>query len=131
VADTGEKPQSDEQTKNVGVEADQRKVEAHVGQRQVAVPLPSLGIPAGVTGTRVLWFGALGGAAVAGVLSWPVAAAVGIGTVVSERLARQGVQGQSRREPRTIDVRESEQKPEGEQGAERRQPARSSGGSRA
>ena len=57
MADTRAEPQSDQQTKTVGGEANQPGVGAHVGQRQVAIPLPSLGRPSGPTSTRVhYWY---------------------------------------------------------------------------
>src|SRR5688500_5940618 len=108
MSNTQAEPRSD-QSKMVGAKANQSEVRAHVGQRQVAIPLPSLGKPSGTTSARIVWFGALGGAAAAGMLSWPVAAAVGLGTVVSERLARQGMQGLSEGQQRTIDLREPQQ----------------------
>lgn len=52
-------------------------------QRQMlpALPKPTL--------TRIAWFGGLTVAGVVGVLEWPVAVAVGVGSVVAERLARE------------------------------------------
>ncbi|RAY11305.1 hypothetical protein DPM19_31020 [Actinomadura craniellae] len=43
---------------------------------------------------RIAFYGGLGAAAVAGVLDWPVAAAIGIGTVVARR-----ARGSERRKP--------------------------------
>jgi hypothetical protein len=53
-------------------------------QRQIT--LPALPKP---TLTRVAWFGGLTVAGVVGALEWPVAVAVGVGSVVAERLARE------------------------------------------
>lgn len=51
--------------------------------------LPIPGVPGGVTPKRVLWWGGLTAVAAAGIIEWPVAAAVGVGTWVAERLARE------------------------------------------
>jgi len=51
--------------------------------------LPIPGLPGGVTPKRVLWWGGLTAVAAAGIIEWPVAAAVGVGTWVAERLARE------------------------------------------
>lgn len=50
----------------------------------MAVPMPSA-----PTLTRLAWFGGLTLAGVVGALEWPVAVAVGVGSVVAERLARE------------------------------------------
>jgi hypothetical protein len=42
---------------------------------------------------RLLWFGGLAAAGTLGVLQWPVVIAVGAGTVVAERFARDGLTG--------------------------------------
>jgi hypothetical protein len=60
--------------------------EATAGLR---IPLPASLMPNGADAKRLLWFGGLGALAVVGVLEWPVALAVGAGTVVAERLARE------------------------------------------
>jgi hypothetical protein len=39
---------------------------------------------------HLAWFGALAIAGAAGVIEWPVIAAIGLGTVVAERFARSG-----------------------------------------
>ena len=41
------------------------------------------------TGKRLLWIGGLGAMATIGLLEWPVAVAVGAGSFIAERLARQ------------------------------------------
>lgn len=46
-------------------------------------------LPGGVTGKRLLWLGGLAGAAALGALEWPVALAVGAGSLIAERLARE------------------------------------------
>ncbi|MDT7613409.1 MAG: hypothetical protein QOF00_856 [Pseudonocardiales bacterium] len=53
----------------------------------IRLPLPP-GLP-DVDAKRLLWWGGLGVAAVVGLLEWPVALAVGVGSVVAERLARE------------------------------------------
>jgi hypothetical protein len=50
------------------------------------VPLPEM--PASLP-KRALWWGGLAALAVAGVVEWPVAAVVGAGTYVAERLSRE------------------------------------------
>jgi hypothetical protein len=55
---------------------------AHVGVPHVCLPRPS---------GRYLWWGGLAGAAVLGVLDWPVAAAVAIGSYVAEQRATQTI----------------------------------------
>ena len=42
---------------------------------------------------RLLWFGSLAAAGTLGVLQWPVVVAIGAGTVVAERFARDGLTG--------------------------------------
>ena len=60
----------------------------------VTVPVPHVEVPAAarrsVQGRRgmLLWWAGLAGAAAVGVLEWPVAAAVGVGTYVAERVSR-------------------------------------------
>ena len=51
----------------------------------------SLGATADVVEPKhLMWFGALVVAGAAGVIEWPVVAAVGIGSVITERFARAG-----------------------------------------
>jgi hypothetical protein len=51
-------------------------------------PLPVPGLPSNVDPKRVLWWGGLAALAAVGVIEWPVAAVVGAGSYVAERLAR-------------------------------------------
>lgn len=51
-----------------------------------SLPLP--GLPFGVDPKRLLWYGGLAALATVGVLEWPVAAVVGVGSYVTERMAR-------------------------------------------
>ena len=51
-----------------------------------SLPLP--GRPFGVDPKRLLWYGGLAALATVGVLEWPVAAVVGVGSYVAERMAR-------------------------------------------
>ena len=58
-------------------------------------PRPSIQLPAlpfGMDSKRVMWYGGLAALATVGVLEWPVAAVVGVGSYVAERLAREDVQ---------------------------------------
>jgi hypothetical protein len=45
-------------------------------------------------GKRLLWIGGLGAMATVGLLEWPVAVAVGAGSLIAERLARETSQAQ-------------------------------------
>ena len=60
------------------------------------ITIPSLRSMGTTTATEVVepkhlaWFGALVVAGAAGVIEWPVVAAVGIGSIVTERFARAG-----------------------------------------
>ncbi|HXT93737.1 MAG TPA: hypothetical protein VN714_31290 [Trebonia sp.] len=54
---------------------------------RLSLPLPRL--PAGVDSKRMLWYGGLAALAAIEVIEWPVAAVVGIGSYVAERLARE------------------------------------------
>jgi len=60
------------------------------------ITIPSLRSMRGTAATEVvepkhlIWFGALAVAGAAGVIEWPVIAAVGIGSIVAERFARAG-----------------------------------------
>ena len=56
-----------------------------------AAPRRTMGarMPSRPTLTRIAWFGGLTVAGVVGALEWPVAVAVGAGSVVAERLARE------------------------------------------
>jgi hypothetical protein len=58
----------------------------------ITIPsMRSLGATADVVEPKhLLWFGALAVAGAAGVIEWPVVAAVGIGSFVAERFARSG-----------------------------------------
>jgi hypothetical protein len=60
--------------------------EATAGLR---IPLPGALMPNGADAKRLLWLGGLGALAVVGAIEWPVALAVGAGTVVAERHARE------------------------------------------
>jgi hypothetical protein len=57
----------------------------------VRLPLPSLSLPAmpATVPKRALWWGGLAALAVVGVVEWPVAAVVGAGSYVAERLSRE------------------------------------------
>jgi hypothetical protein len=66
--------------------------EAGAGLR---IPLPAALVPNGTDAKRLLWIGGLGAAAVFGVLEWPVALAVGAGSLVAERLARESASSTS------------------------------------
>jgi hypothetical protein len=46
-------------------------------------------------GKRLLWLGGLGAMATIGLLEWPVAVALGAGSVIAERLARETILEQS------------------------------------
>src|SRR5947209_20624623 len=52
------------------------------------VPLPGMG---NVDPLRLLWLGGLAALATIEIIEWPVALAVGVGSVVAERLAREDV----------------------------------------
>jgi hypothetical protein len=59
------------------------------------VPLPMPGaLLAEPTGKRLLWIGGLGAMVTIGLLEWPVAVAVGAGSYVAERLARDSAREQ-------------------------------------
>jgi len=55
-------------------------------------PTPSLpllpGLPFSADPKRLLWYGGLAALATVGVLEWPVAAVVGVGSYLTERMAR-------------------------------------------
>lgn len=53
-----------------------------------SLPLPLPGLPFGMDPKRLLWYGGLAALATVGVLEWPVAAVVGVGSYVTERMAR-------------------------------------------
>jgi type IV secretory pathway TrbD component len=57
---------------------------------RLSLPVPSL--PFGIDSKRVLWYGGLAALATVGVIEWPVAAVVGVGSYVAERLAREDAQ---------------------------------------
>ncbi len=67
----------------------------HVGVPHV--PAPHISMPTGTAG-RVLWWGGLAGVAALGVVDWPVAALVAVGTWVAEQYAKQGRQPESGQE---------------------------------
>lgn len=69
-----------------GSDGDQPKsVGALAGFR---LPLPGIG---DVDPLRLLWLGGLAALATIEIIEWPVALAVGVGSVVAERLAREDV----------------------------------------
>lgn len=74
-------------------EGDTKKRETSEGY---TITIPSLRSMGTTTATEVVepkhlaWFGALVVAGAAGVIEWPVVAAVGIGSIVTERFARSG-----------------------------------------
>jgi hypothetical protein len=76
-------------------EGESAKLEARVGAgghdaaAGLRIPLPAALVPNGTDAKRLLWLGGLGALAVVGVLEWPVALAVGAGSLVAERLARE------------------------------------------
>jgi hypothetical protein len=57
----------------------------------IRLPLPALSLPAmpATVPKRALWWGGLAALAVVGVVEWPVAAVVGAGSYVAERLSRE------------------------------------------
>ena len=57
-----------------------------IGGLRLPMPGNLLSEPAG---KRLLWIGGLGAMATLGLLEWPVAVAVGAGSLIAERLARQ------------------------------------------
>ena len=59
----------------------------HPSGSRLPIPLP--GLPANVDPKRMLWWGGLAALAAVGVIEWPVAAVVGAGSYVAERLARE------------------------------------------
>lgn len=59
----------------------------------VRLPVPTM---APADSKRALWWGGLAALAVVGVLEWPVAAVVGVGSFVAEKLSRED----ARTEPR-------------------------------
>lgn len=73
--------------------------EVHVHQvRLPAVGVPHVPVPdlvrhavPGRRASRVLWFGGLAGLAAVGVIGWPVAGVVAVGTYAAERWARAGL----------------------------------------
>jgi hypothetical protein len=75
-AEVGASVQGSGQSKGVGALAGFR------------LPLPGIG---DVDPVRMLWLGGLAAAATIEIIEWPVALAVGVGSVVAERLARQDV----------------------------------------
>ena len=67
-----------------------KTVHANGDSSRPSLPMPSL--PFNIDSKRVLWYGGLAALATVGVLEWPVAAVVGVGSYVAERLAREDVQ---------------------------------------
>jgi hypothetical protein len=71
-------------------------VEGQGSDRTVAVsgglglPLPG-GLAAVMDPQRLLWWGGLGAVVAIGVIEWPVAVAIGVGSYVAERFAREDV----------------------------------------
>lgn len=68
----------------VGGEDDGRAVAALGGFR---LPVPG-GLATVMDPQRLLWFGGLAALATLGLIEWPVAAAIGVGSYVAERFAR-------------------------------------------
>ncbi len=68
--------------------------EAHLGSGPV---LPNLSLGGLVDPKRILWLGGLAALGVIGVLEWPVVAAVGVGSYVAERFAKDDVRQNSPR----------------------------------
>jgi hypothetical protein len=62
------------------------KSEARTNGPVPSPPLP--GLPFSVDPKKALWWGGLAALATVGVLEWPVAAVVGVGSYVAERWAR-------------------------------------------
>ena len=62
-------------------------VPANGDSSRPSLTMPSL--PFNIDSKRVLWYGGLAALATVGVLEWPVAAVVGIGSYVTERMARE------------------------------------------
>jgi hypothetical protein len=56
----------------------------------ITIPSPMNATKGVIEPKHLLWFGGLAVAGAFGILQWPVAAAVGVGTVVAERFARSG-----------------------------------------
>jgi hypothetical protein len=54
------------------------------------LPLP-VGLAAVIDPQRLLWWGGLGAVVAIGVIEWPVAVAIGVGSYVAERFAREDV----------------------------------------
>lgn len=54
-----------------------------------SLPLTLPGLPFPVDPKRMLWYGGLAALATVGVLEWPVAVVVGVGSYVTERMARE------------------------------------------
>jgi hypothetical protein len=70
--------------------------------QRVTITLPSMANlpplpPVQLEPKRVLWLGGLAAMGVVGVLSWPVVAAVGVGSYVAERFARSGARDEIRK----------------------------------
>jgi hypothetical protein len=63
------------------------------------LPLPLPGLPFGIEPKRLLWYGGLAALATVGVLEWPVAAVVGVGSFVTERMAREDARRAARQHP--------------------------------
>lgn len=61
-------------------------------------PFPLPGLPFSADPKRVLWWGGLAALAAVGVIEWPVAAVVGAGSYVAERLANEDAQRAARQQ---------------------------------
>ncbi|HZD14286.1 MAG TPA: hypothetical protein VE196_04005 [Pseudonocardiaceae bacterium] len=71
----------------VGGEGSGRAVAAWGG---FGLPLPG-GLAAVMDPQRLLWLGGLGAVVALGVIEWPVAVAIGVGSYAAERFAREDV----------------------------------------
>jgi hypothetical protein len=83
---------SDPTTAGQRVGTADQPVTGPAGQQQTSgshFPIPVPGLPANVDPKRMLWWGGLAALAAVGVIEWPVAAVVGAGSYVAERLARE------------------------------------------
>jgi hypothetical protein len=68
----------------------------HVHVPHVPAPRVHLGMPTGTPG-RVLWWGGLTAAAAFGVVDWPVAVLIGVGSWVAEQSAKADAASRSER----------------------------------
>jgi len=75
-------------------------IESDTAPRRNATPsLPLPGLPFSVEPKRLLWYGGLAALATVGVLEWPVAAVVGVGSYLTERMARDDAIRAARQQP--------------------------------